>query len=449
MDIDRGFRSAKKTFRYTLILIALTAFVLRVEPYLQNGPGLDPDSYRYIELAKGLVFGCGFARLLNGSCADPEMLRAPGYPLFLALTHTLGTSIVIVSLLAAGVIFAMGTVISSHWSLRAGLLAAALLAFDLPSIGVTSCVMSDALFQSIVAAALLLQISALGKESANFGFATLSAVLFGLCALVRPIGEFLWPAAWIPILFASDSNHRKRLFYAIFAAVISLAPIVGWSIRNQRVMGSFALSTEGPITLYYFTAGAILAADSHSTLWPSIHILEHQAGVASWADTPARLNGELLRRTARIMAAHPIATLEFELFSFVRMALAPDEAYLRGWLHSGKTPFAGEPLFMHLRARIANILEHPMLASLLFFQVAWLVFVWIGVGRAGALLFRAREREGCSGARFSIALLLYVAGTLYLISGATPASAGRIRMAFVPALVMLAAIGWTRNEVAD
>jgi hypothetical protein len=442
-------RGGKKTFLAPLLVVSTIGFVTRVAPYVMNGAGLDLDSFRYMELAKGLVTGCGFARRVGQSCAAPEVLRTPGYPMFLVASRSIAASVMAVSLSGAIVILASGMLLGSRWSHRAGLLAAVLMAADLPSISLSSAVMTDALFQSLVAAAVLLEVFGLWSDQPRLAPLLVGALVLGLCSLVRSIGAFLWPFAWVPALAAPIRSLRTRAVLAIMAAVLAIAPVLAWSARNERVANSFTLSTDGPINFYYYLGGAILAAHSHSSIAEQQQSLERQAGVSNWLETPAVLDGFMIRRTAGIIAKHPFTTLRVELFSFLRLALAPEEAWVRGWLNLKDLPYMGEPWYLHMSARARDILQHPVLFLLLLWQVAWLVFVWIGVCRISVLLFTPRAHLN-QGARTAIAIMLGVVGVLFVLSAPSgSATAGRLRVAFVPLLAMLAAMGWTSPEISE
>lgn len=268
----------------------------------------------------------------------------------------------------------------------------------------------------------------------------------GLSSLVRPVGEFLWPIAWTPTLATRIRSLRTRAAIATLAAVLAAAPVFAWSARNEHVVGTFMLSTDGAITLYYYLGAAILAVYHHASIDQQQQSLEHQAGVSDWMETPASLSGYMARRTAEIMVEHPIATIEVELFSFLRLALAPEEAWVREWLNLEGTPDAGEPWYLHMSARSRDILQHPLLCLLMFWQIAWLYVVWLGVWRIWRFTYTQwseLDRE----ARNAIAFMFVTMAILFLLSApAGSATAGRLRVAFAPFLAILASMGWIRRE---
>src|SRR2546426_1147794 len=74
-------------FSLIALFIALGLF-FRLAPLVRSDLSFafrPDDSFEYLQLAAGLRANCGFARLVDGFCQKPEILRTPGYPRFLAL----------------------------------------------------------------------------------------------------------------------------------------------------------------------------------------------------------------------------------------------------------------------------------------------------------------------------------------------------------------------------
>ena len=423
----------------------MAAILGRLGTYLQNSAVYDPDSNRYVELVQGMETGCGFARRVGGFCRTAEVLRTPGYPLFLLLSGRIGTSIVIVSLLGGLVIFFTGFVIGDRWSRGAGLLAAVLLAADPSSIWRSSTIQTDAIFQVLVTVGLLLEVSAIWSETPRIMLFLAGSFLLSVSPLIRPVGMFLWPFAWVPIMVIPRQTLAKRKVFVIATAILSLTPVLAWSARNKHSANSFAFSTEGPVTAYYFIGGGVLATSYHTTVWQQIDNLEKELGVEDLLDTPATLDGLMISRVISIVAEHPKAAIEFEFFNALRMALAPDEAALRGWLRVGATPYMGEPYFMHFWGRVRDMLKHPGLLMLLSAQGCWLVVVWTGVGRFIVDCVTSWT-EIPKVERWGLAMIFGSACVLAFLSTASSASSGRMRVAFAPMIAMLAGMGWSRPE---
>src|ERR1700722_11599486 len=89
--------------KHAVLLLALTAIAIRLIPLIRGSTDfaiLPPDSIQYLQLAHGLRHGCGFARLINGVCANPEILRTPGYPMLLATQPGIRSVLVVQSVMA-------------------------------------------------------------------------------------------------------------------------------------------------------------------------------------------------------------------------------------------------------------------------------------------------------------------------------------------------------------
>jgi hypothetical protein len=141
--------------------LGILALALRCAPLLRNGDTWtmsNVDSPRYVELAEGLRSGCGFARLVDGHCDGPEVFRTPGYPLFLTLIPSLRAVVAVQAVIGAALCVLVGFFVSLYWGTRAGAIAELLLALDMPTIVQGSQIMSDVLFQALLAVAVILQL---------------------------------------------------------------------------------------------------------------------------------------------------------------------------------------------------------------------------------------------------------------------------------------------------
>ena len=81
------------------------------------------DTWEYQELAAGIRHGCGFARYIDGACAQPEILRTPGYPFFLALFPNWRMALVVQALLCGLICLLAGIWVGRRWGFRVGVTA--------------------------------------------------------------------------------------------------------------------------------------------------------------------------------------------------------------------------------------------------------------------------------------------------------------------------------------
>ncbi len=183
--------------RVAIAAIALFGVVLRIAPLFARS-GVDwamkpDDSFQYIQLGQGLRAGCGFARLINGVCSAPELMRTPGYPLFLSLIPNLRGALAAQALIGGLLCLLMAVSIRKHWGIKAALVAECLIAADLPSVVATNQIISEPLFQLTLFAAVVAPLWSFSKRYSSrhmAAVAALSGLLLGFAILTRPIGEF-------------------------------------------------------------------------------------------------------------------------------------------------------------------------------------------------------------------------------------------------------------------
>ncbi|HKN01890.1 MAG TPA: hypothetical protein VJX23_15345 [Candidatus Binataceae bacterium] len=427
-----------------LLLIALGALLLRLAPLLQHGiawASLNTDSRDYLELAQGLNSGCGYARSVDGVCSSPEVLRLPGYPVFLAAMPSIRVALATNALLAAAVCFLVGLFSTAAWGPRAGTIGALLVATDIPSIALCAQVMSDPVFQ------LLLVVGFLGEFSLFVAWSTArtrkTAAFAGLgslaiATLVRPIGIILPFLAALPFLL-DQAPVRRKMVAALLAVAIVVSPVVAWAFRNQRAVGVFTYSTEAAVALYYYGAGGTIWWRSHESFEAVRARLEREMGVSTYSLTPAARGPELISKAVTIIGNDPAGFALLSMLSLFRISVAPEEYSLEVWF-AEPIPNPGQnPWFTTIAQRVRLLATAPIVAILLVFQLAVLAFIWLGVGRAVWFWFR----EGDGDQKRLVLCLLILALTL-LVMGSTPGGTGaRYRTIALPFLAMLAASGWT------
>jgi hypothetical protein len=437
-----------------IIAIALAAAVVRLAPLLRSNVNFSispDDSYEYMQTAEGMRAGCGFARLIDSSCNPPEILRTPGYPLFLALID--GSDLrraLAVQAVFGGILCLLAAVwVRRVWGLQAAIVAILLIALDVPSIVSSNKIMSETLFSFMLLLAVVPPLLVLSRGRADaraFAIAVASGLALGFAILVRPIGVFMPILETIPFLMMRDIAHPRRLSLAATAFAVPALIVVGWCYRNYRVSGYFGLSTVGSINLYYYRAADVLSFETGEPVMRVQSEMYHDLGVPFTKIFEARVQSpELASRmnhlATRILVAHPKTTLVMTLQSFIYLCLSPVRTPLAMMIGTtgGSSELglgSGPASLGRIQRIIASVTRSPALTILVVVQIVWVTMIWFGALRG---LYRCRNssREY----RLWIGFPLVVALSLLALPAGAEADV-RFRAVAIPLLAIAAALGY-------
>ena len=430
--------------RRILFALASLALLLRLLPLLRPGDAwtvLD-DSQEYLALVRGMHSGCGFARMFDGVCSSPELLRLPGYPSFVAMMPSLRAVVALQALLGTATCLVIGWFTYARWGLVAGVIAETLLALDIPSIVASSTIMSDCLFEATLALAVVLQLSAIGRESIERGriaLALLAAVLLAFAVLLRAVAILLPLFAGAPFLLMPRLAARRRLTLCLIAILIPAAVIFAWTARNHLRTGRWTFTTEGPYNLYYYNAAGVLWYLNGG----SLTALQDQLARAIGAKGPDEFvspgqEREMLARGSRVLLRHPLAAFAMLVRCFLWLAIVPDRANLNALLATNARSSVFLIASQGLALRVRETLRSPLLSAFVALQLPLIISTWIGVVLMLAQ-HSSRTREEL--ALISIPLGLAVA---MMLAGTGPGAIARFRMPAMPFLAMLAGAGWSQ-----
>jgi hypothetical protein len=208
------------------------------------------DTNTYLELATSLVERGTY----EGYSRDNiDLVRTPGYPAFAAAALALGGGNLAVLALAQ-VLLTIGTCAAVYAIGRralnptAGLAAAWLYALSPTSLFYALTALTETLFAFTLSFAVLLLIRY--HQEGGRRWAAASGLLLGLSTLVRPIGVFLIPLAFIfAYLSQTWQSRRQRLFGALFVLGAGYLVLVPWQLRNLVVNDTFSLTPVGEATV--------------------------------------------------------------------------------------------------------------------------------------------------------------------------------------------------------
>lgn len=423
--------------------IACGALLLRLLPLLRPGDSwavLD-DSHEYLALAHGIVSGCGFARLINGACRAPELLRLPGYPFFISIMPSLRDAVLIQAVLGALTCLMVGCFTFAVWGLPAAIIAETVLALDIPSIVASSTIMSDSLFQTLLASAVLLQLLAIWPGSPNrklFWLVLPAAGLLACTVLIRAIALVVPLVAVVPVILLPEVKISKRLGLFLLLLIIPASVIAGWTMRNHAKTGMWTFTTEGAYTLYYYNTAGVL----WYTYGGNLTNLQNQLAKAVGANGPDEFvskpqQSEMMKRSFAVLLSHPIAAAVMTLRCFAWLAIVPDRANLNALLGTNGRSSVFLMASENIGLRIKEMLYSPLLSVFVLIQIPLVVFTWIGVSIS---LIQIRHQPRST---IPMILVLFGVGIVMLLVGTTPGAIARFRVPAMPFLAMLAGVGWS------
>lgn len=406
------------------------------------------DTWEYQELAAGIRHGCGFARYVSGACAQPEILRTPGYPLFVALFPNWRVALVAQALLCGLICLLAGIWIGRRWGVRVGVAAQLLIFVNVPSFVLSGMLLSETLFQTVLFLAVLtplVQLSRVRGASSILGCAAISGVLIGCLSLIRPVAIFVALVGFIPFLFFTLISARQKVAAIVLSVGIPLAMLLGWSLRNYSLRGYLGISTVSSLNLYLYRAGGVVALDTGKSLGEVQDKMIADIGATNLRlyenDVTPPLAKEMNRRALRILVGHPWETIVVTVQGFVWLLIAPSRTLLAKLLGTpgGSTelgPGSGRVTLSRLTRLLDQVAQSKLLTALIALQFLVTAVIWIGVLRS--LL---KIRKSSPEFRAWIIYLLSVA-MLLLVTASGAEAAVRFRSVVMPLLSVAAAMGY-------
>jgi 4-amino-4-deoxy-L-arabinose transferase-like glycosyltransferase len=461
---------------WALVLILLFALVYRLMLavwVLRFNPSAlwHPDSSSYFRMAL-LVLKSGVSALTHIPPSHFEAQRPWGYPLLLAgLYHLVGIRQSWVTIIQ--VLCSVGTVLMTFllgrrlFGMRAGLLAAFLLAIDPASVCASQVILSETVFTMLLMPALILLIHRGDAETAEnsrrppllggeFRAALkliAAGLLLALATFIRPVSYYLIPILALVVLIQDGIrrvNCRPALARMVAFLILPLLLVGGWRVYRQAATGVSQFSgMEGVNTLFY-RAGGTLSVKQHRTLQDVYKELGYAPGnlypfagyFALHPDTarlnPAQLSRRWTREGWRIILRNPIPFVLMEVRSLGQMLFDPgtfDLAHLAGFDSYWDAGELGQWLQKDWGRFFAVVWDRHR--EVFIMSLAGLLLL-VGCYGGVALWFARAGTADWTRAPILLAVVLLY----FVLISAGPESASRFRVPFAPLLMLFAASGW-------
>lgn len=397
------------------------------------------DTSSYLQPAIEMIDAGSFS-----THGTPEIIRTPGYPIWLTIGLLFGqveiVTVLLQILLGVSTVYLVYRITKIIFAdEQIGLWGALLYSVEPVSIVYGCLLLSDSLFTFLIAVMTVLLLKSI-KE--NYRLSTLcgAAVSLSAAIYVRPIGLLLPLIIGSVLLFrALITRHKNAAVRAVLFTGISISLIGIWQVRNASVAGYHGFSAAGDFNLYFHQVAAITSRKQDQPFYQVLdemgfyrqeQYLSQHPEQASW--TPAR--------RYEFMRAAGIDAIKNEPVTFAQL-------YLKGIVIGLFDPGATEylrlfKLFPRSGKTMNAIVQRGVLATALNFILNNPLIAFWSVFFGGILLsYYALAFIGfLEQSRFkNILLFLLLAQSVYLIAvaGGT-VGAARFRM---PAMILVCVLG--------
>ena len=414
---------------------ALVGANARAAPLSRVNVQLANDSPSYLLSARNFLA----AGIFSQDEAPPykiDVERTPGYPLFIAAIWTiLGRQTlapvvwvqVLLSVFAVALLYIAALRLFNRRA--AAIVAALLLALDAQAAGRAAYILTDSTFQLLMVLTVYLLVDFLLTNSwrAILGLVVVVAAGF----YVRPAGLLLPAALALAVLLAGPRPWPRRLAQAAVLALVPLALLFPWLLRNHSGADTWELSTIGSSNLMRYQGGAIkeiLENKSNEQVYREL-----QQDVASRLPpdcTPGQRSAMQRQIGFAYMKQYPWLAVKTHLAGLGRLLFLPPH-----WV-APKPPDQPEAAPGGLLSRLVKTLKsyRPPVLLYMAYGLCSIVVLWL-LALVG--FFKLwRQGQAC----WALALVLLIA--VLAAPVATPVGEPRLRMPLMVPLLLLAAAAW-------
>jgi len=436
---------------WPVIAAAVIRMALLSVALIRNGSSIliQSDTLSYLEPGRNLLLHGRFA-------ADgvPDLVRTPGYPLFLAFTSLAGlpaaaVANVILSVLSVVLVWKLGRTVFGDERIALG--AAWIFAFEPVSVAFSVTLLSEALFLAL----LLLSLERLAAFLRGRRLKVLaeSGISLAAATLVRPVSYYL-PIVLALMLFLLYARIPTLRWKAPAVLLLSALPwLAVWQTRNWVETGYGGLSSIREVNLYFYCATDVLArvehrsaADVRQTLGYTVfanhngqaylyrNYLERHAEQSGWSQAQrlSFMNAEAMQ----VIRGHEEIFLHSSLAALFKLVFEPGAAHFDRMLFPELTTHtAGVILERGIIQGVNALLKtYPWaLVEKIAFEVVLLGLYLFAVRGA----FRGAMHRDCFWFLLGIAVYFLAVSA----AGGAAGADARLRLPLMPIVCLLAAAG--------
>lgn len=437
----------KSIFLLSVILILALIKSVFVLVFLQNNPGFSVvgDAEDYIKLSLLI------AQASPDWYTSDYLIRAPGYPVFLAAMRLLELDQPIHFVLA-NMALGLGTAVlvfdigrrAGHR--RIGFFAALFISVDPTLFYYQTMVLTETLFAFLMTLILWILCVPLTLElGSRRKLLFYAVVLGGIAALALTVRHvmLMFPTVLAAVFIVHSLTKTMRWREAFLVFVIATAPSIGiatvWSAYNKAELGIEGVRSVG----------------QHLHLWRGPSIISRATGQDRWAvraemeaaipesirDDPAARDIYQRQEFLNIIARYPMAFVTDVAVGGAKLLLAPSQGPLERFFADGFEGNAGNLDFIGFGSETIALWETYIEKVPGFFVV--LVFsgvLTLGVA-IGTILGLLRFPRWPSDLK-SFFFILFIVSAYFIVLSSSASLDSRFRTPFASALAILATFGW-------
>jgi 4-amino-4-deoxy-L-arabinose transferase-like glycosyltransferase len=299
----------------TMVIVILLRLLLVIPAFQQPVKFTEVDSFQYIDLAQGMRISGEYKSETEGM----DLLRSPGYPLFLLLGLVLGNGALnyiplmqmLLVFFTAAFLYCTGLELGSR---KAGFVAALLYLIN-PNAAFWSLML---LTETLAAFCLALSVWSAVKywQASQKGWLLLSGLALSAGAITRPI---VLPLAVLVVIllvwleWRGSFSVKKSLATLTVVVVGVFALVLPWQMRNASLHGQFTLSEVGDSTFQNWMVAKTMAQVEDMTRAEAVAIIATAPDPMTFSlqyilDHPGAFAKEQVRGVARTLLGAEYAT---------------------------------------------------------------------------------------------------------------------------------------------